>query len=428
MLKFLLTVLLTWGCILPVVAEDIGIDAVPAELFEPKYADHILLVAFKDASINRIPNGSSEYRQRGAYQSTAWSERLGNDIAEQYHLRKLTEWPMSEVDEHCVVFLVPPQLSVSEVMSTLQQDQRIDIVQNLQSFSTRAMPKEDPYQKLQTNLQRMEIDQIHAKATGKDVNITMIDTGVDLQHPDLDGQIERNENFAESFSTSFTQDQHGTAIAGIIVAKKANGTGIVGIAPDAKLTALKACWPKHPGSMEAVCNSYTLALAVNNAIKNGAKILNMSLTGPYDPLLALLINKAISKGIIVVASQTGSGLANENFPAMLAKVIAVQSLRHSAEASNKAIQIIQAPGEHILTTLPYSTYDFISGSSMAAAEISGVIALLLEINPELSAEEIKAILLKSNLSSSEGVSAKNAVLAVCALSACAEHALSFVVH
>lgn len=428
MLKFLLIALLSWGFVLPSVAEDIGIEDIPAELFEPKNAEHILLVAFKDASINRIQSGSSEYRQRGTYQSTAWSEQLGNAIAEQYHLRKLTEWPMTEVDAHCVVFQVPQQLSVPEVISTLEQDVRIDIVQTLNTFTTRALPIDDPYQKLQTNLQRMEIDQIHAKATGKDVNITMIDTGVDLQHPDLDGQIQRNENFAESFSSSFAQDQHGTAIAGIIVAKKANGAGIVGIAPDAKLTALKACWPKHPGSMEAVCNSYTLALAVNNAIKNGAKILNMSLTGPYDPLLALLLNKAIAKGIIVVASNTGSGLANENFPAMLQHVIAVQSLKQSSAASNKAMQIIQAPGEHILTTLPYSTYDFISGSSMAAAEISGVIALLLEINPALHAEEIKAILLKSNLSAADGVSAKTAVLSVCALSDCAVNALSFVVH
>ena len=234
---------------------------------------------------------------------------------------------MSEVGVHCVVYQVPAGASVTETMQKLSQDTRVTIVQNMHLFKTEAHQYNDPYFKLQANLQQMQISQAHGKTTGKNITIAMIDTGVDLTHPDLIDQIKQNENFAYRISPDFSNDKHGTAVAGIMVARKDNGTGIIGIAPDAKLIALKACWPHQTDSIEAVCNSFTLALAVNTAIKTGAKILNMSLTGPQDAFLELLLNKAIEKGIIVIAADTGLAKKDENFPASLKDVISVQSLK-----------------------------------------------------------------------------------------------------
>jgi subtilisin family serine protease len=293
-------------------------------------------------------------------------------------------------------------------------------------FKTEAHQYNDPYFKLQANLQQMQIGQAHGKATGRNITIAMIDTGVDLTHPDLIDQITQNKNFASGISPDFSNDKHGTAVAGIMVARKDNGKGIIGIAPDAKLIALKACWPHQTDSIEAVCNSFTLALAVNTAIQSGAKILNMSLGGPQDAFLELLLNKAIEKGIIVIAADTGLAKKDENFPASLKNVISVQSLKQPDQISQ--LSTITAPGEKILTTLPHGTYDFISGSSIAAAEVSGIIALLLELKPDLTFAEARSILQKSELPATNhsfsGINANTAVIALCETTTCPEEVLS----
>lgn len=389
-----------------------------AELFDPSKAGQVLLVGFPDRTINRIQGGSlsDSYRRRGMYQNSTWSRRLTEKIAEDYQLQKLAEWPMTEVGVHCVVFRVPSTKSIEDAIAHLSGDGRVTIVQKMNWFRTRAHSYNDPYFRLQSNMHLMQIDRAHFKTTGRNVAIAMIDTGVDINHPDLRGQITRKENFASSISDSFVTDMHGTAVAGVIVARKDNDIGIIGVAPDARLIAFKACWPDKTDSMEALCNSFTLALAVNTAIKSEAKILNMSLSGPSDPLLEMLINKAIEKGIIIIAADPGSEFTNERFPASIDEVISVQSLTTSEVNNTVPLNAIKAPGVEILTTLPYGTYDFISGSSIAAAQVSGIVALLLELKPELNSAEIKKILLRAALPSKNGVhlgiNANNAILAM----------------
>lgn len=427
-LQFLILTLLSILS-MPLKSDGLNTDTPePSSLFDQKNTDHLLLVAFKDQSINRIQSTATAYRKRGAYSSSTWSSQVTEQIALDYHLQKLTEWPMTEVGVHCVVYLVPMTLSVANTLQHLAQDERVEIAQNMHVFSTRANSSNDPYFQFQSNLHTMQIDRVHAKTTGKNITIAMIDTGVDLQHPDLVGQISQNENFAHSVSASFSNDKHGTAVAGVMIAKKDNGAGIIGVAPDANLIALKACWPDKADAIEAVCNSFTLALAVNAAIKSGAQILNMSLTGPHDALLELLLNKAITEGIIVVAADTGLGQENADFPASLKNVISVQSVKQVDADHHKFTQSLTAPGEKILTTLPHGTYDFISGSSIATAEVSGVIALLLELKPDLSLAETKSILQKSvspsKMDPFPGINANTAVFALCKIATCSQEVLS----
>jgi len=409
---------------------DFNLDAAQLPtVLNPAIADHLLLIGFPDQSINRVQAASSTaYRRRGGYKSSGWSQRVTQQIAEDYHIQKLIEWPMSEVGVHCAIYQVPADASVPETMQRLSQDTRVSIVQNMHLFKTKTHQYNDPYFKLQANLHQMQIDRVHDKTTGRNITIAMIDTGVDLTHPELLDQITQNENFAAGISPDFSNDKHGTAVAGIMVARKDNGTGIIGIAPDAKLIALKACWPHQIDSIEAVCNSFTLALAVNTAIQTGAKILNMSLAGPQDAFLELLLNKAIEKGVIVIAADTGLGKKDENFPASLENVISVQSLRQR-DPGIKLIQTIAAPGEKILTTLPHGTYDFISGSSIAAAEVSGLVALLMELKSDLTFVEVRSILQKSELlganESFSGINANTAVTALCETITCPQEALSF---
>ena len=388
-----LNVLLIWLLTMPVFAEKSAYlpsdNSVLPALYNLEKQDNLILVAFKDSGINRKrPPG--QYMMRGSYQSTTWSKRIGLAIAEDYGLKELAAWPVTELDMHCIVYQLPEALLIQPVLQKLSQDQRLHLVQKMRFYHTKVHAYSDPYYKLQSQVQLMNLEELHTYATGKDITIALIDTGVDLDHPDLLGQVSENHNYASKVSPDFINDLHGTAVAGVMVAHANNGTGIVGIAPDAKLLALKSCWPINNGKLEAICNSFTIALAINKAIKSKADILNLSLSGNHDPLLHQLVNKAMSEGMIVVAA-TDESNESDNFPASIPRVLGVRSTS-SEPGKNINEQTISAPGDEILTTFPKASYDFVSGSSLSAAHISGIVALLLERNPELNAGQITKLL------------------------------------
>lgn len=360
-IPFLLAIL----TVLPVSAEqDFLADP---QMFNSKQAERIILVTYADKHIDRIPVGSvnQSYRPRGDYNSSTWSKRIASNIEKDYKLTILSQWPIKEIGEHCVVYLVNEDQQMADVINALAKDDRIDNVQTMHTFQVMASQYSDPYYRLQTNIHSMNLAEIHSQTTGKDVTIAIIDTGVDTEHPDLEGQIQQSKNFVPQKPSDSLGDIHGTAIAGVIAAKPNNDHGIVGIAPDSNVIALKACWGVKVGSLEAICNSFTLALAINTAIAMDVDILNLSLTGPYDPLLARLIEKAVQQGIIIIASQTDREDAKSGFPAQQPGVIGVRSINSKLVQSSYESQAmtVSAPGEDILTTLPNGAYDFISGNS-----------------------------------------------------------------
>lgn len=205
----------------------------------------------------------------------------------------------------------------------------------------------------------------------------------------------RLHTFVAGGEQSFSQDRHGTAVAGIIAARANNQIGIVGIAPEADILALKACWQRASASRQALCSSWTLAKAVDFAILAGAQVLNFSLAGPPDPLLARLLGRAAAQGITVVAAARESA-SGPGFPAALDTVIAVISSDATGQVRLPANVMhpppLIAPGIEILTTVPRRAYDFVSGSSLAAAHVSGIVALLLEWQPTLSPARLHTLL------------------------------------
>jgi len=372
------------------------------KMFDSTQTGRIILVTYADSHINRISVGTiaqQYYRRRGEYDSSTWGKRIASDIESEYRLKILSQWPIKEIGEHCVVYWVSEIHSLDDVISILSKDVRIGNVQSMNTFNVMASRFSDTYYRLQSNIQGMNLDKIHDHATGKDVSIAIIDTGVDFKHPDLDGQIQIHKNFVSLKSSDSSSDNHGTAVAGVIAAKANNGKGIVGIAPDSRIASLKACWELKAGSMDAICNSFTLALAINTAIEMKVNVLNLSLTGPYDPLLARLIQKAVHEGIIVIASEAEKQNSQSGFPAQQPGVIGVRSINRNSIYSivtNDDTFSVSAPGEEILTTLPNGAYDFVSGNSLATAHVSGLTALLLQKNSNLSNQEIFNFLVKAN--------------------------------
>ncbi|HYN23368.1 MAG TPA: S8 family serine peptidase [Thermoanaerobaculia bacterium] len=323
-----------------------------------------------------------------------WAQTAGQ-LANTYRLRTVYAWTLGSVGEHCVVYEVTGGRTADELVRRMASDPLVESVQGIESYEVLAeAPTNDPYAHLQHSSDTLRLRQAHRFATGKGVRVAVIDTGVDLDHPDLRGRIVKAQNFVDRGERSFTTDFHGTAMAGVIAAGANNEVGIVGVAPQAELYALKACWQQPPGARAAVCNSYTLAKALDFAIVEKAQVLNFSLAGPPDPLLARLIKVALDRGIAVIAAAPPSGDASRAFPATLQGVIGIVgngAPPPPAGAPQPRPAYLAAPAVDVLTTVPRGSYDFFSGSSMAAAQVSGVAALLLERNPKLTPAQIAAV-------------------------------------
>ena len=392
-------------------------SATPAQSVVSPLSGSRILVTFLDERVDRVPiDGPDTYRQRGEYADSTFSRRVAAALAEQYELEEVAQWPVTALGVHCVVYDVPPRLSMDTILRRLGQDQRIESVQTMKAHHVMGgSHAADPYLKMQTGLRSMQIEAAHRVTTGHNVKIAIIDTGIDAQHPDLLGQVSHAENFVGESGEHPSDDIHGTAVAGVIAALAENGEGIAGVAPGASLLSLQACGQSHPQSADAVCNTFTLALALNTAINLRPSIINLSLAGPDDPLLKRLIEKALVDGIIVVASNAGADEPERCFPAGIPGVISAQV----AQAGNGAVRqansrSFAAPGTEILTTLPHGAYNFMSGSSFAAAHVSGLIALLLELRPELTASEITNIFNKTMSGSTGKRAASLSVVNACA--------------
>jgi subtilisin family serine protease len=228
-----------------------------------------------------------------------------------------------------------------------------------------------------------DLDALHRISTGRRVVIAQIDTGVDLNHRALRGQWLDPQNFVAG--SRFSTELHGTGVAGVIVARPDTSVGLVGVAPGARIMPMRACW--QSGADGALCSSFTLARSLDYALRHGARVINLSLAGTPDLLLERLLDRALDEGIVVVAAAREDG-ADPGFPASHPRVIAVARGTPAAPQPH----VVRAPGDDVLTTTPNDSFAFLSGASFAAAHITGLTALLLELAPNLSPSQVQSLL------------------------------------
>jgi subtilisin family serine protease len=323
------------------------------------------------------------YDAISVYGASPEAQKVMHDVELEYGLREVNAWPIGALHMHCAVLRIPDGMDRAELIAKLQNDRRIRLSEPLQSFATRTDGYNDPYVELQRGFQQMGVAGAHPYSRGDGVRVAIIDTGVDTDHPDLHASVSTVGNFVDADAGQFKRDRHGTEMAGVIAAVANNEQGIVGVAPNARLLIFKACWQLEADSDAARCNSFTLARAIAAAYDAHAQVINMSLAGPEDRLLTELIREGQKRGILFVgAAGPDGGLMR------LQGVIEVASLGSAAAME----PVLYAPGSEILTLLPGGHYDFATGVSIATAQVSGVVALMLAKSPNMTADAVYHLL------------------------------------
>lgn len=334
----------------------------------------------------RLP--SQHFRPDGAYGGgyvndggRAARRRVAGAIAAAHGLRLRDSWPMPAIGVDCFLMEETGGAPLAGVLEALAHDDRVVWAQPLGEFHGLA---NDPLYPVQPAAREWHLAELHRVSTGRDVNVAVVDSGVDGAHPDLAGQLVMRRNFVDDVPDA--AEAHGTAVAGIIGARTGNGVGIAGIAPGARMMALRACW--ESGGQAARCNSLTLAKAINFALENHAHIINLSLGGPADRLLQSLLDAALERGVIVIAAADPQR-ADGGFPASYAGVIGVARAgdRHASVPN-----LLVAPGADIPTCIPGARWGLVSGSSFAAAHVTGLAALLTQLQPRANAQALRQTL------------------------------------
>jgi subtilisin family serine protease len=368
-----LTLLLASACLAACASQPVrpSIPDMPGEMRTAPERYVLVTVRNRPAALpTRAGSTPRGYDMIATYGVSAEARRAAREIASEYGLQEAAAWPIQALRVHCLVYRVPDGLDRDAIVARLAADPRVELAQPLQTFATSASAYNDRYVDLQRGFADMSVAAAHRWSLGVGVTVAVVDSGIDASHPDLDGRVRVSLDFVDPGAARPEGGRHGTEVAGVIAAVGNNGRGIVGVAPGVELLALRACWQPSPSSASAQCSTFTLAMALGAAIEARADVINLSLVGPPDRLLAALVEEATAHGAIVVGAVPASGRL-EGFPAGAPGVLAVDMAERPV-----SVQALQAPGQEILTLAPDGGYDFASGSSLAVANVTGTVALL----------------------------------------------------
>jgi subtilisin family serine protease len=331
--------------------------------------------------------------------------RIAEGLADRYELSIIDDWPMPALGVDCFVMKARGQAPIERVVEQLSLDPWVESAQSMNLFHVLAY--NDPLYPLQPSARLWHLEELHKITTGRNVRVAELDTGVEVDHPDLNGRIALARNFVDGRAE--VAELHGTEVAGIIVARANNGVGVVGIAPEARLIALRACWETAIGADAAICSSFTLAKALQFALNENVQVINLSLGGPRDRLLGRMLDTALSRGITVVAAADPE-IGDGGFPASHVGVLAIAGDdRHDVGG-----QMLRGPGRDIPTTVVNGKWSFVTGSSFAAAHVTGLVALLRELAPDLNPRQIRELLAPAPQEMSGPVLDTHAIVDACA--------------
>jgi subtilisin family serine protease len=310
-------------------------------------------------------------------------------IARRHRLTRLQSQSFPLIGSTLFRWRIPDGRPVDAVIRALVADGSVRSAQPNYRFTLQqaAQPEGDP---AQYALAKLRLPEAHRLSRGTDIVVAVIDSGIDVSHPELAGVI--GETF-DPVGGKEAPHVHGTGIAAVIAA---HGR-LLGGSPSASLLAIRA-FSVAKGSAES--NSFALLRSLDFAVSHGARIVNMSFAGPQDPLMGKALAAAAAKGVVLIAASGNAGAASPPlYPAADRNVIAVSATDAADKLfapSNRGRHIaVAAPGADILTAAPEAKYQVTSGTSFAAAQVSAVVALMLERNPALGPADVRAILART---------------------------------
>ncbi len=253
----------------------------------------------------------------------------------------------------------------------------------------------DLYWSYQWNMGLIGAPQAWDVTTGTSaITVAIVDTGVDLDHPEFAGRIVQGWDFVNNDPSPDDDNGHGTHVAGIAAARGNNNQGIAGVAWNVKILPLKVLDSNGYGY------DYDVASAIVSAADKGAKVINLSLGGDPSSVMADAVNYAYQKGCILVAAAGNNSVNRVLYPAAYTQVVAVSAVNYYSGVawySNYGPEIeVAAPGgddnslyEWILSTIPDDAYGFAYGTSMASPHVAGLAALIWSVNPGLTAAQVR---------------------------------------
>jgi subtilisin family serine protease len=241
---------------------------------------------------------------------------------------------------------------------------------------------------LQYVVDTLRLPEAHLLARGEQVPIAVIDSGIEAGHPEMAGRVAKS---FDAVGGAFQPHEHGTGMAGAIVSH----AQLTGISPRASILAARAFAPGQAAGAQGT--SFHILKAMDWSIREGARVINMSFAGPRDPMMTRAIQTASSQRIVMIAAMGNEGpTAPVSFPAADPNVIAVTATDQQGrlfDAASRGNHVsVAAPGVDILLPAPRGGYQISSGTSVAAAHVSGIAALLLERQPGLDPMQVREIL------------------------------------
>jgi subtilisin family serine protease len=324
---------------------------------------------------------------------SALSPSDADELARRYGMERIESQEFRLIGSTFGLFRIINQRPIDTVRREFAADSSVKSV----DFNVRYLLQQQGQKRTMTEgdaaqyaVAQLRLPQAHKLVRGMNVTIAVIDSGVDVKHPELVNSV------ADSFDALGSKEGphvHGTGIAGAIVA---HGK-LMGSAPEARLLAIRAF---GGGANSAESTTYVILKSLDYATEHGAQIINMSFAGPKDPVIERGVAATAARGILMVAAAGNGGAKSPAlYPAANPNVIAVSGTDAQEKlftASNRGVHIsVAAPGADIFLPSPDEKYQITSGTSFSAAYVSGIAALMLERNPALKPNDLRAILEKT---------------------------------
>ncbi|MGH6835063.1 MAG: S8 family peptidase [Methylocella sp.] len=330
------------------------------------------------------------------------SPQTADAIARRQRLQRLALQPLELIGTTLYRYKIRDKRSVPTVVAILERDARIGTVQPNYLYRLQQSDQNGSLAGNQYAGFKMHLPEAHAISNGEKTLVAVIDSGIDSTHPEISGAITGSYDAIDGGNGKQTLPGnladgpvHGTEVAGII----ASHAALTGVAPQAHLLAVRA-FAKGGGRTAVLGTTFDILAGTEWAVKHKAQVVNMSFAGPPDPDLSRELAEGARRRVIFVAAVGNEGkAAKPSYPAAYENVIPVTATDRAdtifKDASRCSTTCVAAPGVDIFAAAPAGAYRYDSGTSMAAAQVSGVVALLLDAKPGLDPKAVRDLLVQT---------------------------------